>query len=193
MSQNIISAPVVAELTEKNSRFIAHAFPVCDRASFLRHESELKTRYASANHYTYAYKFVHEDQLFVKTSDDGEPSGTAGKPILAHLEGSNLINVSVFVIRFFGGTKLGTGGLIRAYGGAAKLAIDSAEVTTFVPRTKMSLTVSYQETKQTKYWLKKLEAEIIEESFGENIVFIVSLPTAKVSEAKAKLSGLKLL
>ena len=95
-----------------------------------------------------------------RSHDAGEPSGTAGRPILAPLEGENLINVVVGVIRYFGGVKLGTGGLTRAYGNAAKMAIEQAVFQPWVEMTEFKMEIEYSELQSLEYQLKKCHGEI---------------------------------
>jgi len=117
-----LNASVYAELEIKKSRFLAWVEPVEDRAAVHARLAELRRRYADARHICFAF-YVDSDSGM---SDDGEPSGTAGKPIFNVINHKHLVNVLAVVVRYFGGVKLGAGGLVRAYGGAVSLALDNA-------------------------------------------------------------------
>ncbi|HIC45746.1 YigZ family protein, partial [Methylophaga sp.] len=108
--------------------------------------------------------------------DAGEPSGTAGRPILAPLEGQDLINTVIGVIRYFGGIKLGTGGLTRAYGAAAKQAIAEANIVKWVEMAQMTLEIDYAQLQLLEYQLKQLRGEIIEQNFTDKVVVTLVLP-----------------
>src|SRR5699024_3018119 len=110
----------INEITIKNSKFIGVIIPIESKEDIKERLSELKTEYKNATHYCYAFKLINDKGF----SDDGEPNKTAGIPILNVIEGENLINVLVVVIRYFGGIKLGPGGLIRAYSNTCKEVIN---------------------------------------------------------------------
>lgn len=112
----------MAVLEIKKSKFISYAFNIKSNEEALRIINKIKQENRKATHICYAYR-ITESQIFEKAYDDKEPSGTAGKPILSVIQKQNLNNTLVIVIRFFGGIKLGSGGLIRAYGKSAALAI----------------------------------------------------------------------
>lgn len=115
-----------AEITEKKSRFIGIALPLADADEAREKLADIKRQYRDARHYCFALRVRAEGEggVFEKYSDDGEPQGTAGKPILSVLRAEELTDIMVVVVRYFGGTLLGTGGLVRAYTGAAKECID---------------------------------------------------------------------
>jgi len=122
-----IDKPSIAETKVKGSRFIARTFTVASIAEALEQLSRIRKQEHAATHNCYAYIVgVPYDRAEFKYSDDGEPSGTAGKPIYDIISGSRLTNVLLVVTRYFGGTKLGTGGLVRAYGDAARQALDAS-------------------------------------------------------------------
>lgn len=113
-------------------------------------------------------------------SDAGEPSGTAGKPVLQMLEGQKLINVAVGVIRYYGGINLGMGGLARAYGGTAKMALDAAIIAPFLEMQQISITISYRQVDALTRELAKLNGQILEKTFDNAAHFVVKLPVIKV-------------
>ena len=121
--------------------------------------------------------------------DAGEPSGTAGRPILNPLEGNGLINTVVGVIRYFGGVKLGTGGLTRAYGNAAKMAIEAATLVPWVEMAQLSLTIDYAELQSLQYQLKKSSGEIVQQQFNEQVDVVISLPAKEKDQIEQQFSG----
>ncbi len=149
------------EVEIKKSRFIAHA----ERAESIEQALEFikLVSESDANHNCWAYK-VGKDYRF---TDDGEPGGTAGRPILAAIEGQGVENAVVVVTRYFGGIKLGTGGLVRAYGGTAASCLREAEKLELKPRTEFLLCVPYEETGVVFNILNKSEAEKLGESHTE--------------------------
>ncbi len=125
-----IAAPAFAELTEKRSRFLAALAPVETQAQAQAFLAEIRKKHHEARHHCFAY--LTREGNITRCSDDGEPSGTGGQPILNVLEGAGLTDVCCVVTRYFGGTLLGTGGLTRAYGGAAAAAAAQAETVRMV-------------------------------------------------------------
>lgn len=122
-----ISAPSEGFYKEKGSKFFAFAYPVYSEEAFKEHLSELKKKYYDSRHHCYAFKFGLGDNNY-RYSDDGEPSNSAGAPIYGQIQSFELTNVAIVVVRYFGGTKLGVGGLITAYREAAKLALQNAKI-----------------------------------------------------------------
>jgi len=127
----------------KKSRFIGHAAPVCSSEQALAHVSAVRAAFADARHHCWAYQLADGEY---RSSDDGEPGGSAGRPILAQLRGHELVDVCVVVTRYFGGVKLGVGGLIRAYGGVAGQTLDIADVLEVASVTELTLHHSYEDT-----------------------------------------------
>lgn len=124
---NTIERPSVAEFRERGSRFIAYAFPLCDKEEFKSKLAELKKEHPKAVHHCFAYRLGTEGDNF-RVSDDGEPSGSAGRPILGQIDSKQLTNVLIIVVRYFGGTLLGVPGLIQAYKTAAVLALEGTTI-----------------------------------------------------------------
>ena len=160
----------------KKSRFIGVIIPVNDEPEALQILGRLASDYPDASHIAFAYRIWTEQAFICRFHDAGEPSGTAGKPIFQHLEGKDLINVLVAVIRYFGGVKLGAGGLARAYGNTAKHAIESAEIVDYVELKTIRLTIAYHQMQQIEYQLKKLDGQILQQDFSEQIDLLVELP-----------------
>ena len=170
----------MAEFEIKKSRFIGAIYPCTTQQQAVQQLNKLASQHAGANHLAFAWR-IRQDDGFIneRCHDAGEPSGTAGRPILAPLEGENLINVVVGVIRYFGGVKLGTGGLTRAYGNAAKMAIEQAEFQPWVEMTEFEMEVEYSELQSLKYQLKKCNGQLINQDFSERVTVTVLLPLSE--------------
>ena len=128
----------------KGSRFIATVAPVTTESAALATVRAVAAELSDARHHCWAFRL--HDRSRCRSSDDGEPGGSAGRPILAQIEGHGLFDVVVVVTRYFGGVKLGVGGLIRAYGGCAGKALDSAEIATITPTRPLRITTAYADT-----------------------------------------------
>lgn len=177
-----------AEITEKKSKFICNVFHV---ESVQEAEDKLnivRKKYHDARHNCYVYKVVEEDAF--KASDDGEPSGTAGVPMLNIVNGRNLSNILVVVTRYFGGILLGTGGLVRAYSLATTTALDDSNIIKQEMGLEASFNVEYKELEEVKYHLKNRNIVISKQEYLENVkVFvegreedILKLQNEKLSE-----------
>jgi uncharacterized YigZ family protein len=180
-SHNIITRGHSADYEIKKSHFIGAIMPCSTEREALISLQKMAEQHPNANHLAFAWRIRQEDGFInERCNDAGEPSGTAGRPILAPLEGSSIINAVVGVIRYFGGVKLGTGGLARAYGNAAKLAIDGAEILPWVEHTTFELSLEYSQLQLLEYHLDKVSGEIIEQVFTDRVQVKVHLPlTAK--------------
>ena len=141
------------KLEINKSKFLSFAYPISSEKNCKEYLLDLKNKFSDATHICYGY--ILSSPKIEKCSDDGEPSGTAGKPILELLKKKKLENVLVAVVRYFGGKKLGAGGLIRAYTNSAKLVLDSAKTIEFVNMKKCSTIVSLASGDRTK---KEIEA-----------------------------------
>ena len=164
------------EETIKKSRFIGIIIPCSSEQEALRNLKQLYEDHPNANHIAFAYRIQTPSGLVCRFHDAGEPSGTAGKPIFQHLEGKNLINLMIAVIRYFGGVKLGAGGLTRAYGNTARMAIEAAEIIDYVVMEKVQLKLAYNQMPRLEYLLKKLKGRIVEQNFSERISVLIELP-----------------
>ena len=123
-----IQSPAIDEQNIQRSRFIGYCYPVSSAEEALERISELRKEHYSATHVCWAYSIYGDEEYETRSNDDGEPSGTAGKPILGRLLSRDLTNVAVAVVRYFGGVKLGTSGLIDAYRSTTELVLDKATV-----------------------------------------------------------------
>jgi uncharacterized YigZ family protein len=150
-------------LVEKQSKFIAHLMPC---GMFDEVLASLKAEHPKARHFVTAFRCINEfGQVVEGSSDDGEPRGTSGKPTLAVLQGSDLINAALVTVRYFGGTKLGTGGLVRAYSDAANLAIGSADLLAYQKEVILVVSCAYSDIAKVDYLLEKQGVKVIEKTF----------------------------
>ncbi len=166
----------VAEQTLNKSKFlsfVSRCQTVREAGAFLR---AIATQHQNAHHLAYAFRIKTPAGIVLRFSDAGEPSGTAGKPILKILEGRELVNVCVAVIRYYGGVNLGKGGLARAYGGTAKLAIDASSQSTFLEMQQLALTIEYNRLDTLTKVLAKIDGEVIDKKFDEKVHVTISLP-----------------
>ncbi len=185
----ILQSATQAETRAKNSRFLAEAIPVYspEEARDLWHWR--KENYDNGGHIVYAFA-IGPQQNILGCSDDGEPSGTAGRPVLAVLKGSNITNCLITVARWFGGTKLGTGGLVHAYSEAAKAALAVAVCSELIPMCRISAVVPYPLYEQYKRKLAEFAAVIEKEEFASGVVITAKLPEAELPGMKKAAAGL---
>ena len=164
------------EDTIKKSRFIGIIMPCQTEKQVLQHLNQLHQAHPNASHIVFAYRIKSPKGLLMRFHDAGEPSGTAGKPVFQHLEGKNLINVLIVVVRYFGGIKLGAGGLTRAYGNTAKKIIEACTMTEYIDYTEIKLVLDYKQMQHFEYQLEKLDGTIIDQNFAEKISLLVKIP-----------------
>lgn len=163
----------VDEFVEKKSRFIGHVKPVKTQQEATEFINLLKSKYWDATHNVYAY--VLRENNICRSSDDGEPSGTAGVPVLDVLLKEQLVDVCVVVTRYFGGTLLGAGGLVRAYSHGSKIAVESGGIITMAPCKIMTVSVNYSFYDRMNILLEESGANVIESDFSDvvNIKFSI--------------------
>lgn len=158
-----------SEIVEKKSKFIANLFYVQTQEEAEEKIKEIRKKYHDARHNCYAYSIMTKDGITNKMSDDGEPSGTAGNPMLNIILKKELINVLVIVTRYFGGILLGTGGLVRAYSDATLKAIEKAEFVIEQIGYELEIIINYQELEKIEYYCEKNGLYIINKEYGEKI------------------------
>lgn len=173
------------EIIEKKSKFIGQAFYVESKLEAEEIIKSIKKKYSDAKHNCYAYSILENNSTITKSSDDGEPSSTAGMPILNSIQENNLINVLVIVTRYFGGILLGTGGLVRAYTKATTEAIKKANITQKEIGYKIKFVTDYNKIEQLKYYLRQNLCSVIEVTYLENIELIAEV-TEKIKEEVEK-------
>lgn len=169
----------------KKSRFIGIIAPCQSEADALQLLNQLHLKHPNASHIVYAYRIQSVEGLICRFHDAGEPGGTAGKPIFQHLEGKQLINLVVAVIRYFGGIKLGAGGLTRAYGNIAKQVIELAEIIDYIEMADLTLTLGYDQLQRLEYQLKKLNGELVQQNFAEQVKNQIKIPKQHLAELVA--------
>ena len=174
-----LAAPARAELKRKGSRFLAQAHPVeTTEAAEAQIEAVRRERYQATHHCT-AYR-IHPSADTFRYNDDGEPSGTAGPPILQRIDARDLTNTLIIVTRYYGGTKLGTGGLARAYGDAAAAALDAASITETVVRTPVAVTFDYSDTTAAEQVLRQFDTARLDDTYTDVTRWLVGLRPSQV-------------
>ena len=182
-----IQGESVTKLTRKESRFIGIAYPARSLAEAKDHLDKIRRHYHDATHHPYAYRLITERGIVAYSDDDGEPARSAGPPILRVIEGKDLLNVLVVVPRYFGGTKLGIGGLIRAYSDAAREALARAEIVVQVRRESLRLRYPPELTGEVMRLLSRYRAEISEIAYSDRPVLTATLPSSQSEEFRRAL------
>lgn len=175
-----IEKPGSHEEIIKKSRFIGAVIPCYSEIEVAQNIKRLHDQHPHASHIAFAFRINTIKGLVSRFHDAGEPGGTAGKPIYQHIEGKDLINVLITVIRFYGGVKLGAGGLTRAYGNTAKNALEASIIVPHIEYKTITLTIAYKELQTAEYHLEKLDGKILMQDFSEHIELVVSLPVKNI-------------
>lgn len=170
-----------AEIVEKRSRFIAHAIPVTSEEEALAHIEKIKKQYWDARHNCYAF-VIGLDNKIQRYSDDGEPGGTAGMPMLEVLRGEDVRNTLVVVTRYFGGTLLGTGGLVRAYSKSTKEGLLAAGIVERVLYRRISVTVDYGLSGKIQYETAQGGHKTEDTVYAENVCFKLLVRSAEADK-----------
>ena len=166
-----------AEFEEKRSVFIGYAKPVKTEAEAMEFVKKIRGKHGDARHNVFAYTLG--GGVTARYSDDGEPQGTAGIPVLDVLRKSGVDDACIVVTRYFGGILLGAGGLVRAYSAAAKMALDAAEIATFEPYTEFSLTCTYPEYQKISAELPRFSAIIDDTDYADNVTVKFAIKSDK--------------
>lgn len=174
------------DFVEKKSRFIGYVKPVKTSDEALEFINKIKSKHWDATHNVYAY--VLKENNIQRYSDDGEPSGTAGVPVLDVILKNGLVDVCVVVTRYFGGILLGAGGLVRAYSHGSKIALESGNIITMAPCKILSVKVDYSFYERTNILLSEFNANIEETLFEESVKMTFSLKEDKVTLLSEKLT-----
>ena len=170
-----IKKNVEVQIVEKKSKFIANLIYVQTQEEAEEYIKNIRKKYYDARHHCYAYSIMTKDGILNRSSDDGEPSGTAGAPMLNILNKNELINVIVIVTRYFGGILLGTGGLVKAYSQSTLNAIDNADFVIEQRGYEISLEINYNELEKFNYYCKKNNINILNIEYGEKIICYIEL------------------
>lgn len=163
------------EYTEKKSRFIAEVFPVVSEEEAFSHLEKIKKRYWDARHHCWAY-VIGRNPAAERMSDDGEPAGTAGKPILEVIRGRGVTDVFVVVTRYFGGTLLGTGGLVRAYTAAAAAALSDTVIITRIFGSKLDIYTDYTGLGKIQYLIARRGLQVLDTVYTDKVAISLLVP-----------------
>lgn len=180
----VISYDNCEELVEKKSRFIANLIYIETEEEAINKLKEIRKKYHDARHNCYAYRFIEDGKIIQRSSDDGEPSGTAGAPMLNIIEKNNIVNVLIVVTRYFGGVLLGTGGLVKAYSGALQKAIENNKLLQKEEGYEAVLTIPYDLFNKIEYFLKINNINIIYKEYLEKINILVELSNEDYEKIK---------
>ena len=187
-----IEENVTAEITEKKSRFIADIYYVESVQEAEEWIKKISKQYFDARHHCFAFSVCTEHGLVTRFSDDGEPSGTAGAPMLKVLTSQNLSNCLVIVTRYFGGVLLGTGGLVKAYTSATTEAIKKAKLILKERGLEVKFVVSYADFEKLKYYFKQNQIEVTNLEYKENISVMAELTSEKWKQIESQKENLNI-
>ncbi|BFM01407.1 YigZ family protein [Psychrobacter alimentarius] len=189
MSYQTLKRAVTARLEIKKSEFIAYAYPVTSRENAMFHVEQLRVQYADARHHCWAYIIGDPNNTTsAGFDDDGEPNGTAGKPILNVLQHKSIGNVIIIVVRYFGGIKLGAGGLTRAYAGSAQAAVDMMTLLEHVPMTQVQILAEFATEAQCRYVVDTLNGRIDDVAYSKQVLLTATLAEADIDSLKERLA-----
>jgi uncharacterized YigZ family protein len=180
-----ISKPSEGIYKEKGSKFLAYAYPVSDVEQVNEILARLKKEHHAARHRCFAYT-IGSNPGIIRANDDGEPASTAGKPILAQINSLGITNVLVVVVRYFGGTLLGKGGLIRAYKNASENALHHVKIVQIIPWEIYQVTSDYKNIGEIMKIISEFDTEIISGDYGENAVLKFKIPASSSEEIVQK-------
>ncbi|MFM2145511.1 MAG: hypothetical protein RL732_347 [Bacteroidota bacterium] len=184
-----IAAKESALFTDKGSKFLAYTFPIETTADFKRHLDEIKKEHPKATHHCFAYRLGQNKDQF-RANDDGEPSGTAGRPILGQIDSLGLTNVLIIVVRYFGGTLLGVPGLINAYKSAAAAVLERSAVLDKKITIGYRIECDYTSLNEVIHLLKQEKVNIIEKNIGLYCDMVALLPVERKEPLIKKLGEL---
>ena len=189
MSYQTLKRAVTARLEIKKSAFITYAYPVTSREQAMFHVEQLREQYADARHHCWAYIIGDPNNTTsAGFDDDGEPNGTAGRPILNVLQHKSIGNVIIIVVRYFGGIKLGAGGLTRAYAGSAQAAVDEMTLSAYVPMITVQILAEFATEAQCRYIVDSLKGSIDNVAYSKQVTLTVTLAEADINNLKESLA-----
>ncbi|MBK7884508.1 MAG: YigZ family protein [Chitinophagaceae bacterium] len=183
---NTIGVPSTAEFKDRGSKFIAYAYPVETINDFKKCLQQIKKEHSKAGHHCFAYRIGSDGNNF-RASDDGEPSGTAGKPILGQIDSKGLINITIIVVRYWGGTLLGVPGLINAYKTSASLALQITPIIRKPIEIKYSLEFDYTKMNEVMMIMKQCNCTIVTQEIQLFCNIIAGVPLNRLEEVLYKL------
>jgi uncharacterized YigZ family protein len=177
---------------EKGSKFIAVAVPVETANDVKLQLEQIRKRYHDARHHCYAYR-LGEEPHEIRFNDDGEPSGTAGKPVLGQIQSFELTNVLIVVVRYFGGVKLGTGGLIQAYRAAARDAIENGKIISKTWKASLEIQFGYLQMNDVMRIIKEENLRILSQESTEQSLIILEIRKGNIDAVMRKFSSIEKL
>lgn len=175
-SYKTISSKSTGEFKDRGSKFIGYVFPFNKLEDLNDFINQLKLEHPSARHFCYAYRLGVQPNEQYRMNDDGEPSNSAGAPIYGQLQSFDVTNCLIVVIRYFGGVKLGVGGLINAYREAAKIAIENNTIVEKLITNQFSISFPYDQTSFIEQIINKYKLEIVKQEFSEKCDWIIQVP-----------------
>jgi len=178
---------VQVELKFRNSRFIGIAGPVGTVEEARAFIQGVRDQYPDASHHVYAFAVGYGATVTHGMTDDGEPSGTAGRPVLAVLQGASIGDIAIVIVRYFGGTKLGTGGLVRAYTATAQAVVARVVTAIKTPRVTAGMSIEYGDFDACRMVIDRMGAEIVAEEFGEQVAVSVLVVEEEMGELRQRL------
>ena len=181
-----LAGPVSAELEIRKSRFIGHAIPVVDRDAAMQALRLLRDAHPGATHVCWALLAGGQSGM----SDDGEPSGTAGRPILEVLRHHDLDGVLAAVVRYYGGVKLGAGGLVRAYTDAIASALQHAQRVERIAYGLLTIEIDYADEARVRRWMEQEAVELVDSRYGMSVQLVLRMPATKCDVARGTLRDL---
>ena len=188
MTYYTLSDPCTATLEIKKSQFLGFGYPIDSREQLMFHVEQLRKQYPDARHVCYGYIIGDpHNTTSAGFDDDGEPSSTAGKPILNVLQHKGIGNCVVIVVRYFGGIKLGAGGLTRAYSGTAQAVVDNMNLHAFVPLNVIIIETDFANESFVRHTLDGFDAKILKVDYGKNVVLTVEAAQESVQALSEKI------
>ena len=181
-----LAHPVSAELEIRKSRFIAHAIPVADREAAMAEIRRLRDEHPTATHVCWALLAGGQSGM----SDDGEPSGTAGRPILEVLRHHDLDGVLAAVVRYYGGVKLGAGGLVRAYTDAIASALHGAVRVERIEQARLTVEMGYPDETRVRHWIEQAHFALVDSQYTMTVRLTIQLPASAIGTARDALRDL---
>ena len=179
-----------AEFKDRGSRFIAYAFPIADSNDFKERLAEIKKEHPKATHHCFAYRIGLDGNNF-RVSDDGEPSGSAGRPILGQLDNRKITNVLIIVVRYFGGALLGVPGLINAYKMAAALALQVTPVVQKLVLCNYKIQFDYTQMNEVMRIVKQFDCSILRQDTQLFCMLEIGIPQNRLDEVLFKLKNIR--
>ncbi len=189
---NTLDRSGFAEFKERGSRFLAYGYPIADAEAFKQILAELKKEHPKAVHHCFAYRLGFDQNNF-RASDDGEPSGTAGKPILGQIDSKHLTNTLIIVVRYFGGTLLGVPGLINAYKTAASMVLQVTPIVQKPIEVNYQLQFDYTRMNEVMMIVKQFGCTVLQQEQQLFCLIKIGIPKARLEEVLYRLKDLRVV